>query len=348
MIYFIQRKSDGLVTFGLTSNLENTLSDIGSEYGDVQLLGVMNGGEKELFEKWQDWGIFHDEDEDDWVWDIPEVLDWIKYNSATSISSLKSSAQYKMSDYTPIKQRSLDGALRQQLSIVAQITKRFNNPQSYQYYELHSGPGTTDSGNLGSPLIFQRIATRFWQQHTHFNFQATFFEADKTVVTKLKNALGQDPRIHIRNEDHKTFIDELDRIAHETSPKKRKWVFGTVYADPSNAELPWELLEKFNEVYPAIDIMINIACASYKRTISQVGYKTLAERLPRIKSRWIVRRPYGKHQWSILIGSNWKKYPAWEKFGFYPWKGSELGEYYFEILTLTKEQRSKARQKRLF
>lgn len=86
-------------------------------------------------------------------------------------------------------------------------------------------------------------------QWHNFRYEANLYEADLQTYLKLMRVLGTDPRFKIKNEDHEGLWNELINKRGQAS-KQRDWTFGAVYADPSNATLPWELLELFNEIYP--------------------------------------------------------------------------------------------------
>lgn len=348
MIYFVQRKKDDAIYMATTTDLQRELSRLQYKYGEIDLLGVMPGDDTVLHDLWQRHGIYKLEGEDEWLICNPDVLDFI-YRSATleDDSHVKASARYRTSDYTPIKQQALRDALDQQINLIVNITKTWDRPKPYLYFDLNAGPGITEKGQPGSPVIFQRIAEKYSREWSNFRYQATLYEADLHIYKRLVEVLGQDHHFEIKNSDHESLRERLETDAKMIIGKKRDWVFGAVYADPSNAVLPWELLERLNEVYPRIDVMINIACASYKRTIATIGYQTLAERLPRIKKHWIVRKPFGKHQWSILIGSNWTNYPAWREKNFYPWDDNDVGSSIFEKLVYTPEQVQKRYQPQL-
>lgn len=338
MIYFVQRHQDEYVTIGETENLQQVMLELERQFGKVELLGVMPGNSEMLDGLWQKFETYSFEQEHTWFVASPEMFDYIDEVATTDDANLKSSARYKSSNYTPIKQQALEAALRHQINLVVHITKKFvNYRRPYLYFDLNAGPGLTEEQQPGSPLIFKRVAEEYMSNWSNFRFEAFLYEAELQTYSRLVSVLGSDPRFTIEHNDHKALNIWLDK-SRSIPFNRRKWVYGAVYADPSNASLPWELLEEMNDVYPHIDIMINIACASYKRTISMVGYQTLANRLPKIKDHWIVRRPFGKHQWSILIGSNWPDYPAWKEKEFYPWNDKGIGSDIFTKLVYTPDQ----------
>ncbi len=343
MIYFIQR-ADEQITFGLTSDVEETKTRLSRQYGGLQVLGVMAGAEheyEELIKKFATFKVFGTEE---WYLSVTELHDFIDENATLEVTAVKPSARYKTSDYTPIKQQALSDALRQQINMIVHFTKSWQGVEPYLYLDLNAGPGISQDLQPGSPIIFDRIANDYMREWDNFRFHGYLYEPDVLTFANLKNTLGSNTRFTLFQESHEILLEQLKQPQRHFASTKPKGTYGTVYADPSNAALPWHLLEKLNQVYPRVDIMINIACASYKRTIASIGYQTLAQRLPRIKEHWIVRKPYGHHQWSILIGTNWKRYPSWKSKGFYPWNDGDIGTSIFEKLVYTPEQLQQKRQ----
>jgi len=348
MIYFIQRDSDECITIGSSENVQEVIFSLQAKVGKVKLLGIQSGNETDVLRLQQRFQKDRLENNNDWFIDTTELEDYIDETaSSPDDSGIDSSTKYKSSDYTPRKQQSLLNALEQQINLVVHITEKWTGVKPYLYFDLNAGPGITQDNQPGSPIIFQRVANEYAQKWQKFRFEGTLYEADLQTYSELLKNIGTDARFNVSHASHIALAEELDKRA-KLPEKERKWVYGTIYADPSNADLPWDILERANEVYPRIDVMINIACASYKRTIASVGYKTLAERLPRIKDHWLVRKPYGRFQWSILIGTNWTQYPAWEKKFFYPWNDNGIGSAIFEKLVYTQGQIKKLTQPRLF
>lgn len=35
------------------------------------------------------------------------------------------------------------------------------------------------------------------------------------------------------------------------------------------------------------------------------------------KKAWLIREPFGKHQWSFILGVNWEEFPEFKKIGFH-------------------------------
>ena len=56
------------------------------------------------------------------------------------------------------------------------------------------------------------------------------------------------------------------------------------------------------------------------------------------KKQWLIREPIGKHQWTFMLGTNWKKFPEWKKEGFYR-IDTEEGQRVFRRLNWTAGER---------
>lgn len=123
MIYFIQRQS-GEIRFGITEDLQQTVFEHESHTGKVEILGVVPGGAAEFDLLFQRFTIYKVEGENEWFTPFPELVDYIDENATIEQQSIKSSARYKTSEYTPIKQQALHDALSQQLNLIVHITEK--------------------------------------------------------------------------------------------------------------------------------------------------------------------------------------------------------------------------------
>lgn len=240
------------------------------------------------------------------------------------------SADYRNSIYTPLKQERLRYLIDLNLKIVRGVLKK--HPwaiQNYLYIDLHSGPGKDPEGEAGSPLIMLQVA-----RELSMPCQAWLYEQDpdnaatlESLVSPYRNPITS---IDVRACDHKTLEARLPGIA-------QKGQYGIVYADPSNATLPVHLLECVAAAYPRLDIVINLACASYKRTCKYDSYESLIHVLRKFnKELWFVTSPLHKHQWTVMLGTNWNEYP--EVKGFYSIY-KRTGREILETVGFTKSQR---------
>jgi len=107
--------------------------------------------------------------------------------------------------------------------------------------------------------------------------------------------------------------------------------------------------------FPAIrpSIYFHLSASNFKRILKSSSSDfdlRLTDCLNRIlKKRWIVREPVSRHQWTFLLGSNWKKFPEFRKMGFYN-LGSRKGKEILSRLIYTAEElrREHERKRQLF
>lgn len=241
---------------------------------------------------------------------------------------MNDSEQYKWSPNTPHKQLSFRLLLQLHMDIVNTIRHKnaWAARHPYKYFDLHGGYGIDGEGELGSPAIFHNVAT-----DKQMPYDAHIFEADKEAFASLSVVTGKFPAsFHVHYEDHHKLIARLDGRLY-------KWQFGIAYCDPSNAEIPVDVLQAIVESYPRLEIVINLAAASYKRTNCHPDWTRLNEVLQSIKQTWIVRKPLDKFQWTILVGTDWKGFPDWQSRGFAK-VDSEVGQAWYEKIVYTHKE----------
>lgn len=122
--------------------------------------------------------------------------------------------------------------------------------------------------------------------------------------------------------------------------------YGMIYHDPSNAPgINWQLLGRAAASFPRVDILINLACASYKRTVDLPGYSPIADKMAGIGKRvWLVRRPAYKHQWSMFLGTNYTGYKEYSDFARVD---SPEGRDILRVLSMTKREAHRECQRAL-
>lgn len=245
------------------------------------------------------------------------------------------SAGYHYSKNTPAKQRDFEAAIDLHIRVTSAILRKTAQykplPPDYLYLDLNAGLPKDPTGILGSTAVFLKTAS--WRQ---LPFKAEFYDIDAENCSKLNESVtGQDvDRVQILNTGNHDIINR--------HPKYVKYQYGAAYVDPSNAEVPFDVLKHLAKVYPRLDFVINLACASYKRPVNHPDYVPLDETLPKLKRFWKVREPIAKQQWSIMIGTNWDNYPdlnpaLWRFHDTRTSKGREI----YERLVWTKNQRGR-------
>jgi len=216
------------------------------------------------------------------------------------------------SDYTVYKQMHLQAILQTHLRVCEAVFRKNDWPHKiYHYFDLHAGPGLyRHNGRIikGSPMLFLDA----WMA-VGLNCRAVFFEIE---------------------DDRRTALQDAQR------PRKK---FGLIYADPSGSLPPFELLARFFEGkgYSTLDVLLYCSPTNLKRQLKASTcpvQKRLGDYLELIPKRhWIVREPYGPHQWTFLIGTNWTDFPTFERLGFYRWD-SARGKEIFDQLNFTREE----------
>lgn len=240
---------------------------------------------------------------------------------------------FRSSENTPIKQQSYEAAI--DLSAVLHKAIKASQEKKYPgmrvppycYIDLNAGRGQDEDGNDGSPLIFKRTADNHRIRH-----EAHFYECDNDNAQTLQHHLmqrGYSPS-EVHNQDHNVLL--------KTMLPLNKWQFGLIYADPSNATPAWDVLNAVVKKASRIDILINIACASYKRQIELPHYVRLDQRILDLKEYWFVRKPLTNFQWSMLFGTNWNKYPGEIEDADFCSIETEPGRTWFETMVLTRRE----------
>lgn len=240
---------------------------------------------------------------------------------------------FRTSEHTPSKQKSLKAALELHIklfeTIKASDLQRFpyHHWEPYCYIDLNAGRGQDEKGNDGSPLIFLELAKAYG-----LNYHAYLYEQDAIDALSLNQHIANRGflKAEVRCQDHHALLTE--------TVTKGLWQYGIVYADPSNAAPSWEVLESIKLQSPRMDILVNLACASYKRKVKLPDYVHLHEHLFALKKLWFVREPIGKHQWSILFGTDWVRYPEDQKNNYHSIE-SERGRELLDQIVYTHSER---------
>lgn len=243
---------------------------------------------------------------------------------------MSDSSEYRSSSYTRVKQAHFSAFLDMQMDLVeATIARNHWASDTFLYIDLHSGYGRDlETGEDGSPLIFLKKAAA-----RSLKYEAIFYERDKAACDALKEAITPYPNCAAYNIDHNELINKMKPF-----PKQ----YGLIYADPSDADIPADLLRVFNNKCPYVDILINVACTSIKRMIksssTQKRVERLNESLDRIgKKAWLVRNSYYAHQWTMLVGSNWGGYPDYKRYGFYQTTSAKGGNILVKLIYTQEE-----------
>lgn len=238
---------------------------------------------------------------------------------------------------TPNKQNDFRKIIRHHLNVVRHIREKYQwaRKRPYLYIDAFAGPGRY-CGIIGSPIIFLEEVIQ-----TGIPFQAVAIEIDPDRADQLRRY--SEGLITVHNGCNMDYLQQSQFYNDQ---------FGLVYCDPPGAEngtipLSFRMMSHVAARAKRLDVMVNIAPASHKRTIQLAGYQSIDDMKREInKSQWAIRSMRGKHQWTFLIGTNWVKWADWNSAGFYD-VNSDAGSVLFDKANLTSEQFKKKVQPHL-
>jgi len=259
---------------------------------------------------------------------------------------MKDSARFRCGPDTPHKQKSFRQALGQRVGIASRIRHRGWSTGPFLYVDMNAGPGVCPydrcphdvdepcSDLHGSP----RVALRLLDDTLPGDYRAVLFEADPETRAQLAAAVNGWPLDRVLLGESGRFIQPEGITAKS---------YGVVYVDPSNADLPVDVLQEYAAAFPKVDILINLACTSHKRLKDSDDYERLNDTLARIgKTRWAIREPLDRRQWAMLLGANWQ--PAHPPSGDWRYLDTEQGRQWFERIVYTREELEEGAQRDLF
>lgn len=241
------------------------------------------------------------------------------------------------SESTETKHQHFQTILAVQMKVVQNIFNKYPYSENcYLYFDINPG----DGGETGkSPVIAVNLLHQL-----KLPYKAIFTEQNPTNAEKLTEKFADNNDVTIEQGDHNDIIPRyIKRPPIYDSKGKTEFVFGSLYADPTGTEPPWSLLQLFADRYPRIDLIIHLSATNYKRKRGEA--KTRGVALPNLqdcikdipKRYWIIREPESMHQWTFLIGINWKDYPDYKRLGFVKLE-SRRGQAVFEKLVYTKRE----------
>lgn len=218
--------------------------------------------------------------------------------------------QGQSGDATEIKQRGLSFAFR-----IGMVVAKNHPADGYFHFDLHAGSGYNEEADcIGSPLAFLSEARRAGCA-TYF---AGFCDRDSAQIKTLLNRPEIDhDRCRLFHGDNAELLQMVPDIIRLYG--KRKTAFGSVLSDPNGAEVPIDGLAWLARECPRIDIILHWNSTVVKRLRGGIkpDQMSLADAICHIKkSSWLIREPVGKHQFTMLIGRNFR-FDDWKSFGFY-------------------------------
>lgn len=231
----------------------------------------------------------------------------------------------------------------------AVLNKNRYYKQTYRYIDCTSGRGQTpdDKAIEGSPIVFLQEANDLANKEP-FRFQADFIEQDSENLTHLQNVITnvvKMPTFGDANFHHGRYEIILPKLFTE----ENKVELGLLFVDPSGDLPDFDSLAKFNQLRPRMEILIYISTTNVKR-VRQHTQMFLDDFIKSVgKKKWLIRKPlaWDKHRWTFLLGSNSDLFKDYKNIDFLRLDSKEAKQF-FPILNLSKKERHKRQQPRLF
>jgi hypothetical protein len=218
--------------------------------------------------------------------------------------------QGQSGDATEIKQRGLSFAFRIGLT----VAKKYPD-WGYFHFDLHAGSGYNDEADcIGSPLAFLSEVRRVGST----SYFAGFCDRDRAQISSLLNRPEIDHNrcrlFHGDNAELLRMVPEIIRLHG-----KNRGTIGSVLSDPNGAEVPIDELAWLAVECPRLDIILHWNSTIVKRLRGGIkpDQMSLADAVKHIKkSHWLIREPAGIHQFTMLIGRNFRS-GDWQSVGFH-------------------------------
>lgn len=233
------------------------------------------------------------------------------------------------SDATEFKQRGLQAAFGVNLRVFGHGFERRGFPFTYFHFDLNCGSGVNEQyGCIGSPIAFIRAAKEVGVEQ----YFAGFCDINQQALGRLMDheEVAHNMRCHEFNCLNSSLIEAIPEVIRARG-ENPKHALGMVLSDPNGSDVPLEQMEWLSRVCPKMDFVVNWNSTQFKRNIGAFGADrpTLSSAIERLnKEHWLIRKPAGMWQWTLLIGRN-KKIGGSASLGFYP-LDSDIGQEIFD------------------
>lgn len=259
---------------------------------------------------------------------------------------------YGYGEYTLKKLSDFDKFMEDYLAIAQAVQSKHRYKtwcdQTFHYIDLNAGPGILPDlldkksnrilvpiGTEGSPLLFTR-----WADYYKLNYQVDFIESNPILANQLSGYTSE----RVWNKDHNLAVFDI-------LPEFIKWKFGLIYHDPNNGTISFDALHHCARMRPKYEILINFPGALFKR--SPESYRDevfISDHMDKLKKNfWLIKDLVAsdKHQWTFLLGTNFKDIKDFLKIGMYR-IDKPKGANIFERVNLSKRQLENKYQMRMF
>lgn len=250
------------------------------------------------------------------------------------------------SSETATKQKHFEGILNILMPVAQKSMATFRKCNPYFWiYDLNAARSEYVNEDTGEQIVGSAVLGVTKARLRGLNYKAVLCELREDNAADLQRYFARDNNVTVLQGDNEITLPP-------TLPPERAFErFGYVYADPNDAKLPINMLTDMfsRKPFNRIDLIVNIAAASIKRRIQNENYDDIAlDSLLRINKKiWLVREPHAKHQWSLIVGTNWADAPDWKKEGFYR-LDTDKGGKVWRVLSKTKKQQTEELQSSIF
>jgi hypothetical protein len=239
--------------------------------------------------------------------------------------------------YTPLKAEHFDVFIRMHLCLAqAVMNKNSWIHQVYHYFDLTAGPAILH-GQEQAPLLICKAA-----REINLCFNGHFIERDEERFIDLAcNLLGNGFRSACHGLDHREILPGI--LREQLSGDKGRYL-GLIYFDPNPG---LEMIETFrlladlmqSPVLKMMDLLFYLSATTVKRLRKVTEGVRLSDLLdPLNKKRWIIREPFGTHQWTFILLTNYAEMPEYKRIRFFA-TDKEPGKTFFNRMNLTERER---------
>lgn len=229
------------------------------------------------------------------------------------------------SDTTEFKQRGLQAAFEVNLRVFGNGFERKGYPFTYFHFDLNCGSGLNEQFScIGSPLAFVQAAERTGVE----SYFAGFCDINPQHLGELmgRDSITGNTRCFTFHGSNASLIEAIPEIIRARG-ENPKHALGMVLSDPNGSDVPLDQMEWLASECPKLDFVVNWNSTQFKRDRGAFGdtRPTLTSALDRLNKRhWLIRKPAGVWQWTLLIGRN-MRIGGQPSLGFYP-LDSEIGQ----------------------
>jgi hypothetical protein len=204
------------------------------------------------------------------------------------------------SDATEFKERGLEAAF----SINTRIfTSKFGSRFTYWHFDLNCGSGVNEEiGCIGSPIAFLKSTANSGCAR----YFAGFCDVNPAALKSLSECEGVkgNEQCFLFHGDNASLVEAIPDLIGSRERAHR--AVGMVLSDPNGYAVPLDELAVLSTQCPGMDIAIHWNSRLRKLYRGQGwDFIDIDEAIAMLgKKHWLIRKPLGSFQWTVLIGRN--------------------------------------------